>query len=331
MTKITALPTPSFTTRTAFCSSIVAVFVLSSACSPGGAHGGPAATDSATPPRVAEMASATYTGITEEPVTLVDGRWEGPPFVDGGASRPSIGLIDHFVLTGDLEGDGTAEAAVLLWESSGGSGTRLYLAAVGRRDGRIENLDTILIGDRVQIRSGEVDNGRIALDLVRAGPMDAACCPTEKVRAYWTLSEDGLSLAGQEVTGTLSIADLEGPLWVLAELGWERPVPDWSEITLRFANDRAEGKTGCNSYFAGITEGAPGEFAFNGMGTTRAACPDTAMELERSYLRILAEASTYSFQGGRLVLACDSHEGNVALVFAAREPAGGPELGADVE
>jgi heat shock protein HslJ len=255
-----------------------------------------------------------------EPVTLADGRWEGEPFVEGGASRPTVGLIDHFVLTADLDGDGLDEAAALLWESSGGSGNRLYLAVVGRRDGDVENLGTTLIGDRVQIRSGATNDDRITLDIVRAGPEDAACCPTEKALVSWVVGEDGLTEIANEATGTLSLADLGGRDWVLLELGREIPLPEDTVISLVFQDDRASGSSGCNSYFAGVVAPNPGELAFNGMGATRMACPEPAMDVERRYLQALAGASSYSFLAGRLVLGCNTDAGAVALIYAPRDP-----------
>ena len=265
-----------------------------------------------------ELANATYAGILNEPVTLVGGRWEGEPFVEGGASRPAVRLVDHFILTGDLDGDGLDEAVTLLWESSGGSGNRLYLAAVGSGNDVIANLGTVLIGDRVQIRSGVIDDGRITLDIIQVGPEDAACCPTQKNLITWILGEDGLTRVASEVTGTLSLADLEGPEWVLLELGWEKAVPEGPEITLVFLQDRVSGNAACNSYFAGVVGPDPGGLAFNGMGATRMACPEQLMDLERRYLRALAGASSYTFLAGRLVLSCDTDEGPVALVYAPR-------------
>lgn len=264
------------------------------------------------------LANATYFGILSEPVTLTDGRWEGRPFVEGGASRPTVGLIDHFILIGDLDGDGADEAAALLWESSGGSGTRLYLAALGARDRDISNLATTLIGDRVQVRSGAIESGLIVLDLIRPGPEDAACCPTEKALVSWALNERSLVLVGEEKTGTLSLADLEGTEWVLVELGWDQPLPDDAGITLVFDDARVSGRGGCNSYFAGATAFSPGDLAFNGMGATRMACAQELMDLERRYLKTLAGTSRFSFLAGRLVLGCDTEEGPLALVFEPR-------------
>ena len=70
-----------------------------------------------------QLASATYSGIYDEPFTMTGGAYLGDPFVEGGASRPSVQLIDDFLLSADLTGDGKDEAVVLLAESSGGSGT----------------------------------------------------------------------------------------------------------------------------------------------------------------------------------------------------------------
>jgi heat shock protein HslJ len=276
-------------------------------------------------PTAFELAHATYTGIMDAPVTLTDGRWEGEPFVEGGASRPSVGLIDNFVLTGDLNEDGFDEVAALLWESSGGSGTRLYLAVMERRDEDIENFGTTLIGDRVQVRSGTLEDGKITLDVVRAGPEDAACCPTQRASVTWALSGDGLSQIADETIGTLSLADLEGHEWVLCELGREQPLPEEVEINLVFQDDKVSGNSGCNNYFAGVVTPGPGELEFNGMGATRMACPEPVMDLERRYLSALAGASGYRFHAGRLVLTCDNDEGPQALVFTPKNsPAESP-------
>ncbi len=293
--------------------------VIPMACGRGGTVASRPEDAAGGPPTIEELANASYEGIFDQSFTLVDGRWEGEPFVEGAASRPTAGLVDHFALSGDLDGDGVDDTVALLWEDSGGSGTRSYLAMMTRRDGEVRNLATVLIGDRVQIRTGTIDGNRITLDIVRAGAEDAACCPTEKARVFWILSEGELTLATDEVTGTLSLADLEGTEWVLVELGRDLRVPEDPQVTLRLSEDRVSGKAGCNTYFAGVTELAPGSLAFNGMGATRMACPDEVMDVEARYLKTLAGASRYSFLAGRLVLSCGTDEEPLHLVFARRE------------
>ena len=285
------------------------------ACDQGGAVAEPVA------PSLEELSSATFNGIYEEAVTLVDGRWEGEPLVEGGASRPRAGLIDHFALIGDLDGDGHEETTVLLWESSGGSGTRLYLAVIGRSHDVLEDLGTALVGDRVQVRSGRIADGRIELDVVQAGSDDAMCCPSQLATRGWTLGEDGLVEGEPTITGTLSLDSVEGPEWVLSELGWGKPVPDTAEITISFDDNKVTGSGGCNRYFAAVAGDTPGQLAFAGMGTTRMACPESTMGLERHYLKTLSGASRYSFLGGRLVLSCDTDDGPIALIYEQRDSA----------
>ena len=301
---------------------IIVAVAATPACDRGGVVRDPVA------PSLEELSSATYTGIYDEAVTLVEGRWEGEPFIEGGASRPSAGLVDHFALVGDLDSDGREETTVLLWESSGGSGTRLYLAVMGRGRGNIGNLGTALVGDRVQVRSGRIADGRIELDVVQAGPNDAMCCPSQLATRGWTLDAGDLVEGEVTITGILSLDALGGPEWVLSELGWGESLPDTAEITISFHDDKVTGAGGCNRYFAAVTGDTPGELVFSGMGATRMACPEPTMDLERVYLRALAGASRYSFLGGRLVLGCDTDDGPVALIFTPRKaPSGMPDSG----
>ena len=284
-----------------------------SACGGAGPEGD---TEITGPPTLDELAGAAFDGLFDEAVQLVDGRWEGEPFVAGGASRPTVGLVDHFILRGDLDGDDSEESVVLLWESQGGSGTRDYLAVTSRDGSGVANIATALIGDRVQVKSGWIADRRITLDIVRAGPEDPACCPTERARTVWEMSGDRLQQTADEVLGTLSPSDLEGSGWVLDELDRDRPVPDGVEIGISFAGDKVTGAGGCNRYFATVSSEGPGKLSFDGMGATMMACPEPAMEAEQRYLKTLAGASSFGFLRGRLVIVCETEDGYVTLLFS---------------
>ena len=49
-----------------------------------------------------QLKNAMYQGIYDEPVQLSDGRYEGKPFVEGGASRPTVTFVDELSASGDL-------------------------------------------------------------------------------------------------------------------------------------------------------------------------------------------------------------------------------------
>ncbi|HZD40176.1 MAG TPA: hypothetical protein VE131_05605, partial [Terriglobales bacterium] len=121
------------------------------------------------------------------PVKLINGRWRGRPYKKGSPSRPAVTFVDDLRITGDLDGDSTDDAVVLLNYAPGGTGQLLHLAVVARRKGKMQNIATRLIGDRVQIRDARIEQKRILLDVVLAGPTDAMCCPGEVTTLGWTL------------------------------------------------------------------------------------------------------------------------------------------------
>jgi hypothetical protein len=131
------------------------------------------------------LGNATYAGILDEPISLVDGQYQGDPFVEGGASRPAVILLPDPVAYGDLDGDGWPDAAVLLVSNSGGSGSFLYLAAIEARDGAPYNVATTLLGDRDQPQTLAITDGRVVVELLSHDDDDPACCPTvETVREF---------------------------------------------------------------------------------------------------------------------------------------------------
>lgn len=163
------------------------------------------------PPSLQELANAEYSGIEESAVRLVDGQWQGQPYAEGGASRPSVGLAKGFGLYGDVDGDGEAEAIVLLWTSSGGSGTFDYIAVVDRgADGKAVNTGTAPLGDRVKVQSAEVVDGQLVFEVVQAGPNDAMCCPGQRVRRTFALKDSGLTEISSEDLGRVSPTGPEG-------------------------------------------------------------------------------------------------------------------------
>ena len=254
-------------------------------------------------PLTAVVANMSYSGIYDEAVTLTDGRWQGAPFVKDGASRPAVGLVDDFMFPGDMNGDGIDELVVFLWENSGGSGTNVYVAVTGARDGDSINLGTALVGDRVQLRGGRIHNARVELDVVQQGPDDAACCPSQLARRSWVLETDGLREGQAEITGTLTISELAGKEWLLTNLEMDKALPAGPGATLKLDGNRLSGNSACNNYFASVQAGAmPGDLTVSGTGSTRMACPPALMNFENSYLNALGNVTRYGFLNGRLAL-----------------------------
>jgi heat shock protein HslJ len=245
-----------------------------------------------------ELANATYHGIYETPVTLRNGLYE--------KERGRLQLIRDFRLDGHLHGDGLDEAVVLLTESSGGRGGKLYLAVVAHAEGGAETRGAALVGEGVQVAEGRIADGRIELDVVQTGPEEPTCCPSERSTRRWFVGSSALREDEPELTGTLSLADLEGVDWILTHFGENEPVSD-VEVSLYFERNRVAGHGGCNRFFADVTEGAsPGAIAIGPIGATRMACPGAASDVESRFLRELERVKRYGFAAGKLALSTET-------------------------
>jgi len=117
---------------------------------------------------------------------------------DGTTQRHKVTL--EKVAFGDLDYDGLNDAAVILTWHSGGSGTFKYLMAMRNTGHAPWQQDSVLLGDRVQIRALSIAAGQVNIETLTTGPRDPACCPTQQVKqAYilrdgkWTQSADKIA------------------------------------------------------------------------------------------------------------------------------------------
>jgi heat shock protein HslJ len=274
-----------------------------------------AAATRTTAPTLDELASLTYTGILAEPIRLRHGEYLGKPAVPQGASRTRVRLARSLLASGDLDGDGTADAAVLLSRESGGSGTELFLALVTRREGRLRNVATAALGDRLALRAMAISERSLTLDVVTHGPSDPLCCPMLKQRWHLHLDRDRLVLDAMQTLGQLSMLDLEGVTWRLASIGAARPVPDGVLVTAVFASGEVSGAGGCNRYVGLVTQRGF-QLQFGPLAATRMTC-QAADETESAYFDALGASESFSFSLGRLAITYTGQEGRDTLVFEA--------------
>ncbi|MEM7119130.1 MAG: META domain-containing protein [Chloroflexota bacterium] len=242
----------------------------------------------------------TYQGIYEEPVTLENGRFEGEPFDEGGASRPTVTRLAETAF-GDFNGDAVEDAVVLLAEHSGGSGTFIFAAAVLHRGVTLENSGTILLGDRVAIESMRIENGELIIEAKTHRDSDGLCCPTqETVLVYGLDDSDGLVLLRSDMVGSV----LNGR-WQLRHtiVGGDAmvPPPIGSDIFLEFTDDRVTGNVGCNNLNGTVTV-AGDQMTFAALATTKMLCGDERDNYEQGMLELLNNVTQYAITGNRLVL-----------------------------
>lgn len=306
----------------------VASFVMASCQGAGDDAAGSAAARPDAPqaaegaPTLHELKNAAYSGFEDlGSVTLIDGVWEGEPYAEDSALRPEVVLLRDFRITGDVDGDGTDEAVVLLNVSLGGTGQFLHLAVVDRNEGRVENVAAEMVGDRVQVRGVRIEDGWILMDVVQAGSGDAACCPGEVTTLGWELLPEGrlspLDVSGEP--GRLSLETIGGTEWVLREWSWGEPALAEPEVTLRYEDGRLVGRSGCNNYFTTPEEGEmPGDVSVGPIGSTRMACPEPAMAVESRFLEQLGAVNGFGFMVTQLALSYEKDGASGVMLFDAR-------------
>jgi heat shock protein HslJ len=290
-----------------------AVFLCACGKAPPAGAPGPGVAPTAGPPTLDEAAVATYRGIEEAggEVTLADGLWEGRPFREGGSVRPAVGLVRELLLKGDLDRDGSDESVVFLWSGSGGPGTRAHVAVLDRSAGEVVNVATRLLGDRVQVRHAALDGDLLRLDIVNAGPGDAACCPGELTSLAWGLGDGALQdREPPMVTGRLGLPLLAGSAWRLSRFTWSEEAPASSPVTLAYEDGRLSGNAGCNDYWAAATQGSevPGTVEVAPPVATRKLCPPAEMQVEDRFLQQLGSVRRFGFMNGQLMLSYDGGE-----------------------
>jgi hypothetical protein len=125
-------------------------------------------------------------------VTLVNGE-----FSDGTGYSVRMGTVYAF---GDLNGDHNDDAAIILAENGGGSGTFESVVAVSLQGGAAHQIGQYELGDRVLVNAADISSGVIHLDLMVQGPSDPLCCPSQPEKQnFWMI---GNSLWLMRLTST---------------------------------------------------------------------------------------------------------------------------------
>ena len=123
-----------------------------------------------------------------EPFVLVNGRNEAVP-TRAADRKMSVAMADPMGF-GDLNGDGAIDAVVVLVSDLGGSGSYVTLAAVLNDRGLADHAANADLGDRTRVKSIRVEKSLVTVDVLRAGPDDPLCCPTEQATLRF-MFEDG--------------------------------------------------------------------------------------------------------------------------------------------
>lgn len=135
-------------------------------------------------------ADTTYM-IEGQPVKLTDGKSEVP--IPGSSTVVTTEMFGE-PTTGDLNGDKIPDAAVILVQSPGGSGTFFYVAAaLAQADGTYLGTNAILVGDRIAPQTTSIAIQTITFNYAtRAEGEPMTAQPSQAVSAYFQVLNGAL-------------------------------------------------------------------------------------------------------------------------------------------
>ena len=125
-------------------------------------------------------------GDEETPIRFHGGRGSRK-YGTGATERVQAGVVGDLIALGDLDGDNVADAAVVVFIDSGGSGTFIHLLAMQDREGAPAQVGRAFLGDRVRVQSLTISGRRIFVTMLAHGPGDGLCCPSVEIRRAFTL------------------------------------------------------------------------------------------------------------------------------------------------
>ncbi len=276
-------------------------------------------------------------------VTLTEGEYRAAA-APGSASEVLIALADF--ATGDLDGDGEEDAAVVLVERPGGSGT-FYLLHALLSDGReTHDVSSRLLGDRIVVQAVRIEDGVIEADLLVRRPGEPVVARhSAPITTGFVLTNRGLLPADFPSTRSeLGLRErpsdpphvLTGGAWTIVSIrtGEDAAVtgdPTGELPQISFAEElrdvdgfsgRLFGSTGCNRVLGNYQASKAGRIRISGVATTRRMCEGARMEFERLLTLSLGSALAFEVQGEELEIR---FAGGVISLSRAPESSPDPE------
>lgn len=221
---------------------------------------------------------------------------------------------------GDLNGDGLDDAAVILAWQNGGSGTFKYLVAIQNSSGLPQQIDSILLGDRVQVSAMSIAAGSAALEELTHAPLDPMCCPSQQVKqSYMLRANKWAQHSGKAVqanaakgAGEMLNPDITGIVWKLERFNdkedlYNTVIDDPDKYTLvLLPNSAYQVKADCNRMQGRYTlEGKQIKIEPGPM--TLAECPPGSLYGE--YLSHLDKVAGFTLHENKLMLNLRRDEG----------------------
>jgi hypothetical protein len=118
----------------------------------------------------------TFT-ISGRSYTLVNGKYEKE--IAGAVSSTTKEVVFIFgqPVYGDLNSDGVKDAAMLITQNSGGSGTFFYVVEAINCNGTFKGTNAMFLGDRIAPQNLKIENGRALVNFAERKPAEPFTAP----------------------------------------------------------------------------------------------------------------------------------------------------------
>ncbi len=260
-----------------------------------------------------DFKNASYT-IGGELVQLSDGKSE-VAIVPGSAAMVVTQYFGNEVY-GDIDGDGDEDAAFLITQNSGGTGTYFYLVAALKEEGGYRGTNAVLIGDRIAPQTTEFrdaplpEGSRIIVNYADRKPGEPMTAQPSEGKSLYLKYDASSNSFGEVVQNFEGEADpkkmsLGMKPWVWVSSSYENgkhTIPKSADVfVLTFNTDGTfSATTDCNQ--AGGSYTADGEaVSFSKIFSTKMYCEGSQ---ETEFLQMLESVAGYSFTSkGELVLS----------------------------
>jgi hypothetical protein len=110
---------------------------------------------------------------------------------------PTLSITPNLIIFDELQSP--PAAAVILISDPGGSGTFYDLALVGTQGGKPVVLGTAFLGDRIKVKTLQLVDDQIVVEMTTQGPDDPMVSPSQKVRNTYALQVGEMLLANSEI------------------------------------------------------------------------------------------------------------------------------------
>jgi hypothetical protein len=121
--------------------------------------------------------------ISGENYTLVNGKAE-KEIVPGSATKEVVMVFGRPVY-GDLNGDKINDAAMLLTQNLGGSGTFFYVVEAINDGGEFKGTNAMLLGDRIAPQNLKMENGRVVVNFAERKISEPMSTPPSVGKSVW--------------------------------------------------------------------------------------------------------------------------------------------------